>query len=98
MNLVFFFPFLSYISRTHAREARGVPWARKFSYLPIRENLVMTSAYSVRPSGPSLDVKEGNYKCQPVGGGGGVCYGSDEIFHFKHLARFGGKSRGRPGF
>ena len=26
----------------------GAPWIRKFSYLPIRENLVTTSAYPVR--------------------------------------------------
>ena len=34
----------------HAKErASGAPWVRKFGKLFIRENLVMTSAYSVRP-------------------------------------------------
>ena len=44
---------------SRAQRARsGAPRVRKFSYLPIRENLVMTSAYSVRQY--SLGVREGN--------------------------------------
>ena len=35
-------------------------------------------------------------RLQPVGEG--VCYSWSEIFHFKQLARFGGKSHGRPDF
>ena len=56
----------------------------------------MASAYSVRPSIHSLEVREGNHKCQPIRGG--VCYSRGEIFNFKHLTHFGGKSHGRPGF
>ena len=36
------------LSRAHSPSS-GAPWVRKFRYLPIRENMVMTSAYSVRP-------------------------------------------------
>ena len=39
------------IAELLAREARasGAPWVRKFGKLSIRENWVITSAYSVRP-------------------------------------------------
>ena len=58
MRSVFFVLF----SGALAREARagGAPWVRKFGKLSIRENLVVTSAYSVRPSVRSLGVMEGN--------------------------------------
>ena len=40
---------LTLLRSSRARSARSwAPWVRNFSYLPIRENLVMTSAYSVR--------------------------------------------------
>ena len=32
-----------------AKRASGAPWVRKFGKLSIREDWVMTSAYSVRP-------------------------------------------------
>ena len=40
--------FIAEISR--AKRASGAPWVRKWSNLPIRENLVITWPYTERPS------------------------------------------------
>ena len=50
---------LAELSRARGAHS-GALWVRKFSFLPIRENLVMTSAYSVRSSVHALGVGEGN--------------------------------------
>ena len=48
---LFYWPQCRTNSGAHALEARvrGAPWVRKLGKLSIRENLVVTSAYSVRP-------------------------------------------------
>jgi len=60
------------------REARAAEHHRKFSYLPIREKLVMTSAYSVRP-----------YTLWAEGMESGVCPLGEEydVFSWREIVR-----------